>query len=203
MTHICVRNLITICSYNGLPPGRRQAIIWSNTGILLIEPLGTNLCEMLIEIQTFLNTFQNVVCEVLSISYRPQWVKHMLLMFLFQQRYMKMSRLTCIVLMNWRNICKQWCEHIQSIWIMYTKHKPSNKVFVYLVNIQHFRTLLWSFIHYYGVSAHRDGCRLVTVNILQKESILATIMMNIYNKPFDHQYLRYIYINLIALGQLC
>ena len=34
-------------------PGRRQAIIWTNAGILLIWPLGTNFNEILIEIHTF------------------------------------------------------------------------------------------------------------------------------------------------------
>ena len=33
--------LSIIDSDNGLSPGRRQAIIWTNAGILLIEPLGT------------------------------------------------------------------------------------------------------------------------------------------------------------------
>ena len=32
VTHICVGNLTTICSDNGLSPGRRQAIIWTNAG---------------------------------------------------------------------------------------------------------------------------------------------------------------------------
>ena len=31
----------------------RQAIIWTNAGILLIRPLGTNFSEILIGIQTF------------------------------------------------------------------------------------------------------------------------------------------------------
>ena len=39
---------MTIGSDNGLSPGRRQAIIWTNVGILLIEPLGTNFSEILI-----------------------------------------------------------------------------------------------------------------------------------------------------------
>ena len=52
MTHICVGYLTIICSDNGLSPGRRQSIIWSNAGILLIRPLGTNFSEMLIEILT-------------------------------------------------------------------------------------------------------------------------------------------------------
>ena len=41
VTHICVSKLIIIGSDNGLPPGRRQAIIWTNADILLIGPLGT------------------------------------------------------------------------------------------------------------------------------------------------------------------
>ena len=44
---------VSICSDNGLSPGRHQAIIWTNAGILLIGPLGTNFSEMLSEIQTF------------------------------------------------------------------------------------------------------------------------------------------------------
>ena len=53
MTHICVGNLTNIDSDNGLSPGRRQAIIWTNAGLLLIGPLGTNFSEILIEILTF------------------------------------------------------------------------------------------------------------------------------------------------------
>ena len=53
MTHICVSKLTIIGSDNGLLPGRHQAIIWSNAGILLIKPLGTNFNEMRIEILTF------------------------------------------------------------------------------------------------------------------------------------------------------
>ena len=38
VTHICVGKPTIIGSDNGLSPGRRQAIIWTNAGILLIEP---------------------------------------------------------------------------------------------------------------------------------------------------------------------
>ena len=54
VTHICVENLISIASDNGLSPGRRQTIIWTNAGILLIGPLGTSFSEILSEIRTFL-----------------------------------------------------------------------------------------------------------------------------------------------------
>ena len=36
-----------------MSPGRRQAIFWTNAGILFIGPLGTNFNEIVIEIQTF------------------------------------------------------------------------------------------------------------------------------------------------------
>ena len=37
-THICVGEQTIIDSGNGLSPGRRQAIIWTNAGILSIGP---------------------------------------------------------------------------------------------------------------------------------------------------------------------
>ena len=42
VTPICVSNQTIIGSDNGLSPGRRQAIIWTNAGIWLIGPYGTN-----------------------------------------------------------------------------------------------------------------------------------------------------------------
>ena len=53
VTHICVSKLTNIGSDNGLSPRRRQAIIWTNAGIFLIRTFGTNLSEIVIEIQTF------------------------------------------------------------------------------------------------------------------------------------------------------
>ena len=77
MTHICVGNLNVIGPDNGLSPGRRQAIIWTNAGILWIGPLGTNVSEILIEILIFViqeNACESVVCEMASILSRPQCV---------------------------------------------------------------------------------------------------------------------------------
>ena len=53
VTHICVSKLTTIGSDNGLSPGRRQAIIWTNDGILIIQILGTNFSEILNKIHSF------------------------------------------------------------------------------------------------------------------------------------------------------
>ena len=52
VTHICVGNVTTLRSDNGLSPGRCQAIIRTNADILLIWPLGTNFGETLIAILT-------------------------------------------------------------------------------------------------------------------------------------------------------
>ena len=53
VAHICVSKLTSIGSDNDLSPGRRQASIWTNAGILLIWPLETNFSEILIELHTF------------------------------------------------------------------------------------------------------------------------------------------------------
>ena len=69
VTHICVGNLTIIGSDNGLSPVRRQAITWTNVGILLIGPLGTNFSEMLIEIHTF--WFKRIHLKISSGKCRP------------------------------------------------------------------------------------------------------------------------------------
>ena len=50
---MCVSKRTIIGSDNGLSLGRRQAVIWTNDGIFLIGPLGTNFSEILIEIHKF------------------------------------------------------------------------------------------------------------------------------------------------------
>ena len=69
MTHICVGKLTIIGSDNGLSPGRRQAIIWTNAGILLNGPLGTNFSEILIEILAL--SFKKMHMKVSSAKWRP------------------------------------------------------------------------------------------------------------------------------------
>ena len=77
VTHICVSKLTINDSDNGLSPGRRQAIIWTNVGILLIGSLGTNLNEIL-NLNSYIfiqeNPFENVVWKIAAKSSRPRWV---------------------------------------------------------------------------------------------------------------------------------
>ena len=69
VTHICVGELTIIGSDNGLSPGRRQAIIWTNAGILLIESIGTNFSEILIGIKIF--SFTKMGLKMSSAKWRP------------------------------------------------------------------------------------------------------------------------------------
>ena len=74
VTHICVSKLIIISSDNGLSPGRRQAIIWTNAGIMLIGLLGTNFSEIDLYIFIQENAFENVLWKVAAILSWPQCV---------------------------------------------------------------------------------------------------------------------------------
>ena len=69
VTHTCVSELTIIGSDNSLSPDRRQAIIWTSAGILLIGPSGTNFNEILIKILTF--SFKKMRLKVSSAKRRP------------------------------------------------------------------------------------------------------------------------------------
>ena len=69
VTHICVGKPTIIGSDNGLSPDRRQAIIWTNDGILLIAPLGTNFSEIVTGIQAF--SFKRMHLKMSSAKLRP------------------------------------------------------------------------------------------------------------------------------------
>ena len=76
--HICFANLAIIGSYNGLSPGRRQTVIWTSYEISLIGPLVTNFTEILNWTSNIFiaeNTFEKIVCKMVSILSLPQWVK--------------------------------------------------------------------------------------------------------------------------------
>ena len=68
VTHICVSILAIIGWDNGLSPGRRQAIIWTNAGILLIRTLETNFSGILGEIHSF--SFSKMHLKMSSAKWR-------------------------------------------------------------------------------------------------------------------------------------
>ena len=72
VTHICISKLNIIGSDNGLAPGRRQAIIWTNAGILLTGPLRTNFSEILVEINT--SSYMKMHFKMSSGKWRPFYI---------------------------------------------------------------------------------------------------------------------------------
>ena len=87
VTHICVGKLSLIGSDNGLSPGRRQAIIRTNAGILLIGPLGTNFSEIWTGIQTF--SLKKIHTKMSSGKCRPFFLGLNVLMGEFRVRILK------------------------------------------------------------------------------------------------------------------
>ena len=62
-------NWVNIGSDNGLSPGRRHAIIWTNADILLIRPQGTYFNEILFKMQT--KSFKITHLNMSSEKWRP------------------------------------------------------------------------------------------------------------------------------------
>ena len=71
VTHICVSKLTIIDSVNGLSPDRRQAIIWTDSEMLLIGPLGTNFNEILSKIPAF--SFKKMHLKMSPAKWRTFW----------------------------------------------------------------------------------------------------------------------------------
>ena len=69
VTYICADNLTIIGSDNCLSPGWCQAIIWTNAGILKIEPLKTNSSEISIKILTF--SLKKMYLKMSAKKWRP------------------------------------------------------------------------------------------------------------------------------------
>ena len=69
VTHICVAKTTIIGSDNVLSPDRRQAIIWTKAGILLIGGLRTNFSEILIQYCRY--SFKKMQLKMSSGKWQP------------------------------------------------------------------------------------------------------------------------------------
>ena len=74
VTHIYVGKLIIIGSDNGLSPDRRQAIIWTNAGLMSIGPSRTYFSENLIKMQQF--SLKNMHVKMSSAKWRLSCLGH-------------------------------------------------------------------------------------------------------------------------------
>ena len=112
--HICVGNLTIISSDNGLSPGRHQAIIWTDAGILLIWPLATNFSEILIKIRTV--SFKKMRLKVLPVKWRPICIG---LNVLTPSNWCKCNMIqtrTCSIWLYWLIYLMQWVINYTIYW---------------------------------------------------------------------------------------
>ena len=131
--YICVSEIIIIGSDYGLSPGRHQAIFWTNVGILLIGPLGINLSEILIEINTF--SFNKMHLKMSSAKWRlfrlglnvlnPRHVLSEIIGLIYQQiSYLKHFS------QNLWNYMSQTC-----VWKFHGKYQTVTELHVHQVNV--------------------------------------------------------------------
>ena len=97
VTRICVSRLAIIGSINGLSPGRRQAIIWTSAGILLIAPLIRNSHIFIQE-----NALKNAVCEMAAILFRPQCVNILSNSEGYRSKHLREHRIESLHWSKWR-----------------------------------------------------------------------------------------------------
>ena len=98
VTHIYVSKLTIIGSDNDLSPDRRQAIIWTNAGILPIGPLGTKVSDILIAICIFL--FKKMHLKMVSGKWRPCCLSLNVLIFWYNSYCNPMMALLCLVMVE-------------------------------------------------------------------------------------------------------
>ena len=81
---MCVNKLSHISSDNGLSPGRRQAIIWTNDRKLLNLSKLRNKLQWHLKINSYHliqeNAFENVVWKMAAILSRPQYVEYLIIL---------------------------------------------------------------------------------------------------------------------------
>ena len=124
VTHICISKLTFIGSYNCLAPGRRQTIIWTHAGILLIGPMGTNFSETLIRIQTF--SFKKCIwewrpsCLGLNVLKYLQWAFEAMLMWNQWKHFAEMPKDQNFDLFGGQKL-GLWCETSGNVLRKYPK----------------------------------------------------------------------------------
>ena len=159
VTHICVVKQTIIGSDKGLSPVRRQAIIWTNAGILVIGPLGTNFSEFLIAIQTF--SFKKMHLKMSSGKWRP-----------FCLSLNVLNQINTIFTDAQAPCITRWeATNILNLWIRICWWSPLLK---YFNNLQHFHDIFTSLPNNlcdvgitWTLSKHRPVLILLLTKIIQ------------------------------------
>ena len=140
VTHICVSNLTIIGSNNGLLPGWRQAIIWTNAVILLIRTLGTHFSEILSEIHTF--SFKKMHLKMWSGKWWPFCLGLNVLILVILDRCPHISADVISIKISGRSEVGTHSTDkiliVKQLWIKY--------VCLYFLQYQSFTTQLWTYL---------------------------------------------------------
>ena len=114
VTHICVGKLTIIGWDNGLSPGGRQAIIWTNAGLLSTGPLWTYFSEYLIKIQQF--SLKTMHLKVLPARWGPPCLSLNVLNRIDYKQILECALWVMIHL--WHGLSTRWSNLIPGIsWI--------------------------------------------------------------------------------------
>ena len=140
MTHICVSKLTIIVPDNGLSPSRRQAIIWTNAGILLIRTSATNFSKILSEIHIV--SFKKMHLKMSSAKWRPFCLGLNVLTILMCLIYCGLW-LRCVGKVSFRPVCVEciWWNVQRFKW-----HETQNRELSWCqlyCHRRHRRLLLW------------------------------------------------------------
>ena len=133
VTHICARRPTIIGSDNGLAPTRRQAIIWTNAGIMLIGSFGTKSSEILIEIRTF--SFRKMNFKMSSANWR--W--HPQLFYVLMAVYCCLQQHFFI---EWKYL------HHQGLWsdIVLRSLHTADSAFIYIIFYSKYAKVMLRFV---------------------------------------------------------
>ena len=107
VTHICVSKLTIIGSDNGLSPCRRQAIIRTNDGILLIRTLGTNFSEILSEIHSV--SFRKMHLKMSSAKWR---------LFCLGLNELRLQRIIAVYVLRWTSVHSGWYGGLLGLYLL-------------------------------------------------------------------------------------
>ena len=116
VTHTCISKLTIIGSDNDLLPGRYQAIIWTNAGILLNGPLASTFCEILCKIYIF--SFKKMHLKMSSGNWQPfcfglnVLMKHYVPVIHHNWCHIASENLVQQQAMTWNNHCLWSLRHI-------------------------------------------------------------------------------------------
>ena len=184
MTHICVSKLTIIGSDNGLSPGWRQAIIWTNAGILLIRTWGINFNEVSSEIRTF--SFKKMhlkwrlwngvhfvsasMCQYMVNCYAITYELYKMIQRFYWETFQFLNRLF-LAMVSW-GCSSQWNYSFYSrITLCYVKIYTIRAVRVGSTRLKS----LWNF-------AYTSLCLLwLLLVVLQRDSSVSSHLVNVYH----------------------